>query len=436
MAKYKPKQYLTPDIPNSESPLIFKGFLLPSEPIELVSNLIGSMTVLYDENNWLEYGELTPEETAQYYRNLEIMTDLCDAIITTCFNQVGFQQALAQLLGDLGFGNGGGGTNEINSGASGLTVWSAGSCTDSDKFGVAFEMVATLDRQAKDMLEKLQDGTNEATTALDMVGNIPVVNIITSAFGDSASELASYIVNEIVLSYNAAYTEPLQDEIACRIFQKMEDCSLSMDMMIEAYEDFISDTLTLPSSRDMVDIVTWLFGLSSLIDNMIVATLHWLILQVYAHASTWFGNVARAFVIASAYAESVPPPEDCVEPSEIPEIVPSLNSEFCSEASTENYSCVYDSMADTWTITTEANGSFDQRFNVKDAYGRTIYLTEVISHSAGLSYRVYYNENTSQCKYDNSGYPINIPTPFLEFTWTLSGGQRTAVLRFSLTPSA
>ena len=235
-------------------------------------------------------------------------------------------------------------------------------------------------------------------------GLVPAGNLLAWEIG----KIADLIIQSIGTSDISAYQNATaRENVACCMFDNLKDSATTVQLA-----DWSDALETCVFSGDELAIAD---AISATLSS---TNVYLTIMQLWSNAV----DLANAGL-------TLPCP--CFP--ELPILVPMLDDQWCSNQSTENYPIEYNGDG-TWTILSmpATQGVGDERFMVRDLYNRIIKLTQVVSHTAGISYRVYRNNDSGICQQIGSGYPIDEPINYLGFTWPLAGGQTTSILRFEL----
>lgn len=161
-------------------------------------------------------------------------------------------------------------------------------CDESHLCGMSRWVVTNLHDGVLQLLQQLENATNLWELAAEFVDNVEVV----SYYG-AALEFATWTQDQLIEYYDLAWSTTVEDTITCKIYCLIEpECELTVDLLIQAYEELITETFTLPDVNDILAIFNWLVGLDyeTMTSTLIVATFHWFILQALR-----FGSVALNF---------------------------------------------------------------------------------------------------------------------------------------------
>lgn len=207
---------------------------------------------------------------------------LCTEVADCLENSDALKNAMLQFLALNGYGSGGQTTVEPPPLPTSITdenLLPAGySCDDDALCGMARWIVTNLDDGVIQLLEQLEVATNTWELLATFVDNVEVVSWL-----GSVAEFALWVQDQLIEYYSAAYSATVEDELTCDIYCKIQpDCHVSIDRLIEAYEQAIVSSFSLPALVDEVSVIfNWLEGLDYEFANAkaVIASFHWAILQ-------------------------------------------------------------------------------------------------------------------------------------------------------------
>jgi len=190
---------------------------------------------------------------------------------------------------------------------------------------------------ARAIVRELHESTLDAFEIFEYQTNIAEASGIALGFipaGGTAANLVEFVdwmLETLVETYQAAYTQSAEDTIACAIFCHIQDaCSLTYDDLLSIYETLGS--LTVPALDDMAAVLQFAIDTAISIDTTGVAIWHYHLLQMIRFGETFgvsFNNIKQAMTAASTlldytYEDTC---DDC-PPSETPEDYWMLYTDF------------------------------------------------------------------------------------------------------------
>ena len=280
--------------------------------IPLTGNEIARLVSVVDVGAALLYPDAYHQVYYSFIKGLECSV-LCDAIVSQCLSNDGFRQS---LIGALAATNAltetaGSDTVDAQYAATILIDFGAG-CDDDDRFGGAYAMVDLLNDAAVDMLDIIAALTNQVDVAKALARNIPIIGNV-AAFALDVATLAIDIWMDL---YAAAFNSTSHDELACAIFCKIDGCEMTLEQVVNAYTELLSESLPPPPDlfpTDFSEVVEWLLDVAGDLtsDVHIVGAFHWLILQVLVRGSKWSATTTRILQIALSIYNPIPPAETC-----------------------------------------------------------------------------------------------------------------------------
>jgi len=154
--------------------------------------------------------------------------------------------------------------------------------------GLARAIVKELHDSAEDFFEGLEYATNAAEAAVFVVENIPFAKPAASLL-----EFADWVLETMKETYQAAYNQDSEDELACMIYCHMIDtCSLSINDLVSLYED--KGSITIPPGNDINEVLSFAIETSLSADIITVAIFHYQILRLLAWGS--YGGFSAAYL--------------------------------------------------------------------------------------------------------------------------------------------
>ena len=264
----------------------------------------------------IEYGAdlLYPDAANEIYysfvKGLECSM-LCDAVLE-CLQDSGFMQTLITSLQDNGgIPDGLAVTADMQPSETAIVLLDLGAgCTEDDRFGAAYEMVALLNIVAIDILDVLALYSTNVELAQELARKVPLIGEYLS----TGAMVAKYMIDIAIDNYLISYNTTSHDDLACAILCRMDGaCQMTMQHVLDGYRDALTIELVLPSdATDWIGIAEFLRDIGSIVSDTVVAgSFHWLVLQVFARGSALNSNTARILAIALASASAISPPETC-----------------------------------------------------------------------------------------------------------------------------
>lgn len=150
-------------------------------------------------------------------------------------------------------------------------------CDTSHLCGMSRFIVQNLNSGTEELLQQLESQTQIFEFAAVFVDNFEGV----SWFG-SMLELGTWLQDQLIEYYELAWSPLVEDELACELYCLIEpNCELSIDLVLQAYENAISGTFTLPTITDINDLWDWMLTLDLQLaaDKLVVAAFHYVIIQ-------------------------------------------------------------------------------------------------------------------------------------------------------------
>lgn len=247
--------YIVPDDP-SPTDRIVRLICVPPDAL-WQANIEGALSVLREAYVWdNENGtaEAAAETMDDIYFNFigvsgDCVTELCTAIancITTSTevqaalaeqiaNNPVLQAAIQQSLVNSGYPAGGGTPTVVSPDANDNNLLPPTyTCDNNHFFGMAMEMVEQIHNATVEVLQQID---SSAGNWLDLVNsildNIPLFELI-----GLVTEVIDWYSDTISTAYNSAWSQVVQEELACDIFCRIkDDCNLSYDDFFQVYLD-------------------------------------------------------------------------------------------------------------------------------------------------------------------------------------------------------
>lgn len=182
--------------------------------------------------------------------------------------------------------------------------------------GLARAIVSELHSAAEDFFELIEYATNAAEGLAMASEQIPYFGTAISG----ALEFMDWVLETMKETYEAAYNQSVEDELACMIFcHIMDGCTLSIDDLIALYED--KGSITIPPANDIDAVLTFATGYSFSPDVVCVAVFHYQVLRFMAwgaiggFSAAYLQSLMNYNVSASDYSYETLC-DDCVEPDD------------------------------------------------------------------------------------------------------------------------
>lgn len=168
----------TPNEPTSTDKVLV-GLLVDNAPPLLQGNVMGAISLLFEEYHFEKNGDMTPERAAEYYRNLEMIMDFCSYVADCIDNSESVSLALKRFL-----------TNNYTSSVSETNLTtpitaeqSAGqllppgyTCDDEHLSGMAGWVRDQLHDTTLELMQQLEAITNPFEGLMVFVDNVEVVS--------------------------------------------------------------------------------------------------------------------------------------------------------------------------------------------------------------------------------------------------------------------
>lgn len=117
-------------------------------------------------------------------------------------------------------------------------------CNNDNAYAVAVALIFWLDKTALDFFDDVIAAANVAEYVDEFVSGLPIGGSVYDAFLGML-DFVTEIDNWGKQAYEAAWSITLADEMECRLFNVIacQNCAVSIDDVIQVYEDKISETL-------------------------------------------------------------------------------------------------------------------------------------------------------------------------------------------------
>lgn len=281
----------TPDIPTSDNKSLVGIFVGNDTPL-LIGNVSGAISNLFDAFHFIQYGEMDAEQAAEYYRNLEMVSgNICEMVAECILTSDTVSNALKTFLANNYTNNVStvNLTNPLTAEQSAGQLLPAGYvCDNSHLAGMAIWIRDQLHDASLELIQELEALTNPYEGLMTFIDNVEIVSWIGVPL-----EFFAWVQDNIVDTYNAAYTQVVADDIFCALYCEFEsECKVSIDNIISAYVGiFTGMSLIPPVSDDFQDYIDWFVSIQSFPDMVVVSALHFVALQAIRFQSS-FARIA------------------------------------------------------------------------------------------------------------------------------------------------
>lgn len=254
----------------------------------------------------LLYGDGAINICEIFLRTVAQEMDICD-LVAACIDSPNVQSAILNLISENGFANSNAVVKPLplpESETGNNLLPSGYTCDTSHLCGMARSIVNSANDNTTELLQALEEGTDPLELVAIFVDNFEGV----SWFG-GAIEFGSWLQDELIENYDAAWSPAVENILTCALYCKIEpDCSVSLDLILSAYAEFISETITLPDPTDIEAIWVWLtdvvFGTVGA--SAFVAAFHWCAWQTLRFG----GNLPVQFMGLRSLRDTVIEAED------------------------------------------------------------------------------------------------------------------------------
>lgn len=292
--------YPTPDLPVGEQTFRCIQVTVPDSIGDVfVSVLLGQYAEMKKEWYWVQTGTMSPEEAADLAAQGLALTDAdgencmsCETMIDCIENNPDVGQALYEYLVNNGYGTGSSEAQAtpVSPAISGMNLLPSGyTCDDDHLFGMARFIVQNLHDGTLQLLQQLELATNQAELLGVMVDNVEVASYIGSVL-----EFVTWIQDQFIEYYDAAWSTTVDDTLSCMVYCTIKgDCEVTIDKLITAYGQAVTESFSLPLALDVVDdLWDWIDGLDyeTAAAVAVVGSFHWSVLQMLR-----FGSSAIAY---------------------------------------------------------------------------------------------------------------------------------------------
>jgi hypothetical protein len=280
-------KFPTPDEPTGTDKVLV-GLFVDSEPVSLSANLSGAISLLFEEYFFEKYGEMTPERAAEYYRNLDMVTDFCAHMVDCLQNSESFRSELNKYIGDtFNIASVTNITNPLLPSDREENLLPAGyTCSDAALMGMSRFLVQGFNIAVQEVFQSLEGITNPLELVGVLIDNVEGISWIGSLY-----ELAVWAQDQLAEVYNAAYTLEIEDYFTCRLFCYFrDDCLVSFDTIHAAYADILAeDSIVIADLDNLDDVVDIFLTLDSLPARAVVSVSHRLMLEIIKFRGSWGG---------------------------------------------------------------------------------------------------------------------------------------------------
>ena len=157
-------------------------------------------------------------------------------------------------------------------------------CTNpAQDMAIARAIVRELHENFVDLLEQIELATNTVEAANIATDGVPLFGTL-----NNVTELADWYIETIAETYQASYTQNVEDELSCAIFCLLQsECSITLNNLLETYATFaVAD----PDTSSLQAFISWLIAESIAAGTTMVATMHFSILTLFRFGGSVFGD--------------------------------------------------------------------------------------------------------------------------------------------------
>lgn len=235
---------------------------------------------------WYVYPDEWLEVLASFWQGVKLDTiNNCDDVANCIETSDATIQALIQAMTNAGFSPTSGDNPPVptSTAQSGANLLPDGYTCDNDHiWGLSLWLVETLHEGIIQMLEVLEVATNDLELAAVFGDNVEGVSWFASGL-----ELAAWIQDQFIEYYESAYSVSVQRDLACAIYCiAQEDCELSIDDLLAAYDSNVVSTPASPD--DWLALLEWLITSEFVGGIETVATVHYFLLQALRYSGELF----------------------------------------------------------------------------------------------------------------------------------------------------
>jgi hypothetical protein len=164
-------------------------------------------------------------------------------------------------------------------------------CDNDHLFGMARWIVTNLHEGPLQLLEQIENATNQVEVLSILVDNVEGLSYIGSVV-----EMVAWFQDQLLEYYELAWSTTVYDELSCLVYCQIQPaCAVSIPNILDAYEVAIQESFTLPVVLDSIsDLWEWQDALNfeSAAAIATVASFHWIVIQALAFGSSALQYVA------------------------------------------------------------------------------------------------------------------------------------------------
>lgn len=148
---------------------------------------------------------------------------------------------------------------------------------------IARAIVRELHENFIDLLEQIELSTNAVEAANIASDGVPIFGTL-----NNLTELADWYIETIAETYQASYTQNVEDELSCAIFCLLQaGCTITLNNLLETYGTF---AVANPDLSNFQNFITWMITESIAAGTTMVATMHFSILILFRFGGSIFGD--------------------------------------------------------------------------------------------------------------------------------------------------
>lgn len=284
------KGYLVPDNP-SPTEFEYRLIKIPTDPQwqQTYSYVIGILTFGYvwdkDSGNW-QAAQTTALDVLNCYIGLsEGCMDICSLVADCVANNPETLQAIIGALQSAGFTSAPKSLEGTPPSPLSMTQISANllpddyTCDDNHLFGMSRFIAQNLNDGTQQLLQQIEAATNSTELLAVLGDNVEGLSYILTPL-----EFITWAQQQLAEYYELAWSTSVFDEISCAIYCAIKgSCEVTLNILIDAYADIVTQSFSLPSAFDALDDVFQFFDAldyDGAIAAAIVASFHYGVLQL------------------------------------------------------------------------------------------------------------------------------------------------------------
>jgi len=157
-------------------------------------------------------------------------------------------------------------------------------CDSDHLMGMARSLLAWLDAVTREVLQSIEAAMSLPELAIALGDNFEVVSWFTSL-----AEILQWFQDNLLDVYDAAYTQVVQDQLACQLYCLFsQECVVSVELIEQAYVNLLQEIAPIPTDQSMNSWLQWILDHSiELVGPRLVQIYHAWALQAVKHGSTW-----------------------------------------------------------------------------------------------------------------------------------------------------